>query len=132
MTFIFPILIPLLTGVIGLLAWNWRTAQRVLSVLGATGLLGAGLALLAAAGGIIAHRQNRIFLWMSLWWVTAFTVPYAVSVAGNTRYRLPVEPVLVILSAIFFREVLLKWRKDWHGMSYSPGLGRATDPQKGE
>lgn len=48
MTLISPILIPLLTGIAGLLAWNRRTAQRVLSVLGATGLLGAGLALLSS------------------------------------------------------------------------------------
>ncbi|MDW8098159.1 MAG: Na+/H+ antiporter subunit D [Anaerolineae bacterium] len=40
-------LIPFLTGIATLLAWNWRPVQRALSLLGAAGLLGAGLALLA-------------------------------------------------------------------------------------
>lgn len=69
------------------------------------------LLLLASAGGIVAYRQNRSILWMSLWWLTAFTIPYAISVAGNTRYRLPVEPILLILSAMFFRECLIRITK---------------------
>jgi multicomponent Na+:H+ antiporter subunit D len=45
---ILPVLIPFLTGVATLLAWNRRPVQRALSLLGAAGLLGAGLALLAS------------------------------------------------------------------------------------
>lgn len=45
---ILPILIPFLTAVAALMAWNRRPLQRALGVLGAAALLGAGLALLAA------------------------------------------------------------------------------------
>lgn len=45
---ILPVLIPFLTGVATLLAWNRQPVQRALSLLGAAGLLGAGLALLAS------------------------------------------------------------------------------------
>ncbi len=48
MTLVMPILLPFLTGVAALLAWDRRPVQRALSVLGAAGLLGAGLALLAS------------------------------------------------------------------------------------
>ncbi len=48
MTLILPILIPFLTGVAGLLVWSRQPVQRALSVVGAAGLLGAGLALLAS------------------------------------------------------------------------------------
>jgi multicomponent Na+:H+ antiporter subunit D len=41
-----PILIPFLTAVAALLAWQQRRLQRVLSVVGAAGLLGAAVALL--------------------------------------------------------------------------------------
>ena len=45
---ILPILIPFLTAVAALLAWNRRPVQRALGVLGTAALLGAGLALLAS------------------------------------------------------------------------------------
>lgn len=89
------------------------------------------LLILAFMGGIIVYRRNQAFLWISLWWITAFTVPYAVSVAGNTRYRLPVEPILVILSGTFFREVLLKWQRNQYVMPNSLGPRKAMDLQKG-
>lgn len=61
---------------------------------------------LALVGSIIVYRGNRLFFWISIWWMVAFTAPYAISVAGNTRYRLPVEPVLIILSTIFLHKLL--------------------------
>ena len=45
---IYPLLIPFGTAIVLLLAWNRRTLQRVLSILGAALLLGASLLLLAA------------------------------------------------------------------------------------
>ncbi|MBM3135299.1 MAG: Na+/H+ antiporter subunit D [Chloroflexi bacterium] len=45
---VLPLLIPFLTAVAALLAWNRRYVQRGLSVVGAAGLLGAGLGLLAS------------------------------------------------------------------------------------
>lgn len=45
---IYPLLIPLGTAIVLLLAWNRRTLQRMLSILGAALLLGASLLLLAA------------------------------------------------------------------------------------
>jgi multicomponent Na+:H+ antiporter subunit D len=53
-----PIIIPLLTAAISLMFWNWRKVQRGLSVVGAAGLLGAALGLLAAVwrGGILAAQ----------------------------------------------------------------------------
>lgn len=62
----------------------------------------AGLLASALVGSVLAYRRNRKFLIVSLWWLLAFMAPYAISVAGNTRYRLPVEPVLIMLSALFF------------------------------
>jgi len=43
---VLPLLIPLLTAAVSLLAWRWVPVQRWLAVLGATALLAAGLALL--------------------------------------------------------------------------------------
>jgi len=56
----------------------------------------------ALVGSVWAYQRNRLFLAMSMWWLIAFTVPYAVSVAGNTRYRLPVEPILIIMASSCF------------------------------
>ncbi len=44
---VLPLIVPLLTAILTLLARPWRRAQRWLSVLGAAGLLGATLAVLA-------------------------------------------------------------------------------------
>jgi hypothetical protein len=53
------------------------------------GLLGAGRAL----------AQNRRLLAHSAWWIVAFSLPFVVSVAGNTRYRLPAEAIVLVLVA---------------------------------
>jgi multicomponent Na+:H+ antiporter subunit D len=57
---ILPILIPLLTAIVSLLAWNWPRAQRRLSVGGAAGSLVAGVALLVVVGqnGIQVSQAN--------------------------------------------------------------------------
>jgi multicomponent Na+:H+ antiporter subunit D len=56
-----PILIPLLAAAACLLAWSRRPAQRWLSVAGAAGLLGVGLALLATADreGILVSQMGN-------------------------------------------------------------------------
>jgi 4-amino-4-deoxy-L-arabinose transferase-like glycosyltransferase len=56
--------------------------------------------LLGGLGSIVALRHNKPLLLHVCWWILAFTAPYAVSVAGNTRYRLPAEPLIVILIAV--------------------------------
>lgn len=48
---ILPLLIPLLTAIVTLLARKWRQAQRWFSALGALGLLSAALALLSSVWG---------------------------------------------------------------------------------
>lgn len=68
------------------------------------------LLILALIGLIIAYRHYRAALLICLWWLVAFTMPYAISVAGNTRYRLPVEPVLVMLAAVACAAALSRWR----------------------
>jgi hypothetical protein len=50
-------------------------------------------------GGARAWPRNRRLLVHCLWWMAAFTLPYSVSVAGNTRFRLPAEPMLLVLIA---------------------------------
>lgn len=45
---VLPIVLPLLTATVSLLAWRWRRLQRALSVMGTAGLLGIGLLLLRA------------------------------------------------------------------------------------
>ncbi len=64
--------------------------------------------LLAVAfiGAMFAYRRHRAALLVSLWWLLAFTAPYAISVAGNTRYRLPVEPILLMLAVVACHPVL--------------------------
>jgi 4-amino-4-deoxy-L-arabinose transferase-like glycosyltransferase len=57
------------------------------------------------AGGVFAWRRNRTLFFFSAWWLIAFTVPYSVTVAGNSRYRLPVEPVLIVLAAFCIAEM---------------------------
>lgn len=52
--------------------------------------------LLGGLGSIVAMRRNQQLVVFICWWIFIFTAPYAISVAGNTRYRLPVEPLLVI------------------------------------
>lgn len=69
------------------------------------------LLLLAVIGAVIAYRRYRAALLLCLWWLVAFTVPYAISVAGNTRYRLPVEPILLMLAAVA-GSVALTWWQD--------------------
>jgi 4-amino-4-deoxy-L-arabinose transferase-like glycosyltransferase len=64
------------------------------------GLIQGATLLLSGLGSIVALRNNRPLLLYVFWWILAFTAPYAVSVAGNTRYRLPVEPLTVILIAV--------------------------------
>ncbi|GBD08869.1 hypothetical protein HRbin22_01112 [Candidatus Thermoflexus japonica] len=64
------------------------------------------LLMLAIIGSIFAYQQNRVFVLMCAWCLIAFTIPYAVSVAGNTRYRLPAEPMLIVLAAVLFRKIL--------------------------
>jgi multicomponent Na+:H+ antiporter subunit D len=44
---VLPLLIPLLTAIAAIVAWNFRTAQRAAALLGTAGLLLAGLSLLA-------------------------------------------------------------------------------------
>jgi 4-amino-4-deoxy-L-arabinose transferase-like glycosyltransferase len=68
------------------------------------------LLLFGLGGSILASWKNRRLLTMSIWWCVAFTIPYAVSVSGNTRYRLPVEPVLIMLASFCFA-VVGRWRK---------------------
>ncbi len=66
---ILPILIPLLTSVVLLFAWNHPAAQRRISALGATLLLGAALALLAVVmrAGVQAAQMGN---WMAPFGIT--------------------------------------------------------------
>lgn len=75
----------------------------------ARAMIQAMLLLPAFLGSILACWKKRQLFIISIWWLTAFTVPYAVSVAGNTRYRLPAEPALVILAAFCFAEAKRFW-----------------------
>jgi len=71
--------------------------------------------LLAVAfiGAIFAYRRHRTALLVSLWWLLAFTAPYMISVAGNTRYRLPVEPILLMLAAVACHAALAGKEHRW-------------------
>jgi multicomponent Na+:H+ antiporter subunit D len=56
-----PLLIPLATAVLGLLAWNRRRVQRLLGVFGTSALLAAGLLLLAEVidGNILSAQAGN-------------------------------------------------------------------------
>ncbi len=69
------------------------------------------LLLLALLGSVLTYRKYRQFFVLSIWWLAAFTAPYAISVAGNTRYRLPVEPILLILASVCFGTLVGLWRR---------------------
>jgi hypothetical protein len=63
--------------------------------------------LLAAVGGVLAYRnRERRLLVAALSWMVVFTAPYAISVAGNTRFRLPAEPALLLLGGYGIAVVL--------------------------
>ena len=55
--------------------------------------------ILGFLGAVIALRKDRRLLIYCVWWLSAFSLPYILSVAGNTRFRLPAEPMLMILVA---------------------------------
>jgi multicomponent Na+:H+ antiporter subunit D len=57
---VLPLLIPLTSAAVSLLAWRWTALHRVLAVAGTAALLGAGLALLAIvrANGICATQAG--------------------------------------------------------------------------
>lgn len=57
---ILPIVIPFLTGIILILIWNRRSIQRIISVIGATGLLAVGLGLLFSLEQELAAGQDGI------------------------------------------------------------------------
>ncbi|MEF3275707.1 MAG: glycosyltransferase family 39 protein [Chloroflexus sp.] len=73
-------------------------------------LIQVPLLILALIGVGLSYRYHRHALWLFLWWLFAFTLPYAISVAGNTRYRLPVEPILIVLAAMTCYAALARWR----------------------
>jgi multicomponent Na+:H+ antiporter subunit D len=58
---VLPLLIPLTTSAVLLLAWRWTAAHRVLAVVGATALLVAGVALLTyvLTNGICATQEGN-------------------------------------------------------------------------
>jgi len=74
----------------------------------ARSLIQIPLLILALIGAGLVYRHHRHALLICLWWLLAFTLPYAISVAGNTRYRLPVEPILLILAAIACQAALVR------------------------
>ena len=65
----------------------------------ARGLIQAPMLILGFLGAVIALRKDRRLLIYCVWWLSAFSLPYILSVAGNTRFRLPAEPMLMILVA---------------------------------
>ena len=77
----------------------------------ARAVIQAALLLFSLAGGILAYWRNRSLLIMTLWWVVIFSAPYAISVAGNTRYRLPVEPILLILASFCLTTAGCWWNR---------------------
>ncbi|MBI4321983.1 MAG: glycosyltransferase family 39 protein [Chloroflexi bacterium] len=62
-------------------------------------ILLAPFLVLGAAGACWAYRRNRQSFSVLIWWLASFTLVYAVSVAANSRFRLPAEPALIVLSA---------------------------------
>jgi hypothetical protein len=70
----------------------------------------APVLLLGLLGAMLAWRgRQRTLLLVALWWVVVFTLPYAVAVAGNTRFRLPAEPAILVLGA-YGLAWLVHWR----------------------
>ncbi len=68
--------------------------------------------LVAAVGSIMAYRNRERLLPLAvLGWVVVFTAPYAISVAGNTRFRLPAEPALLMLGGYGIETLLRLNRK---------------------
>jgi hypothetical protein len=65
----------------------------------------APVLLFGIAGGVLALKRNRRLLVQCLWWIAVFTLPFAVSIAGNTRYRLPAESMVLMLIAFFLSVV---------------------------
>jgi hypothetical protein len=83
--------------------------------------------LLAGLGAILAQRnQERRLLIINLCWVVVFTIPYMISIAGNTRFRIPAEPAIVMLGAYGISHSVMRLTSRWSRMRLRCG-GSARD-----
>ena len=82
---ILPILIPLSAAGLGLFAWRWPRAQRTISVIGAVGLLGATLALMASI-----LQSGPVAVQISGW-----AAPYGITIACDLF-----SAIMVVLNGI--------------------------------
>jgi multicomponent Na+:H+ antiporter subunit D len=89
---VLPLLIPLTTAAVSLLAWRRAVLQRALAVVGAAALLGAGLALLAFVwrGGICATQAG------------AWPAPFGITLVADLF-----SAVMVVLAGVVGLAVVL-------------------------
>ena len=68
------------------------------------GAYGLALVLLAVVGGLLSVRESRS--WPLSLAAASYAAPFVLIVAYYDRYRLPIEPVLAVLSAVAIRLAL--------------------------
>jgi multicomponent Na+:H+ antiporter subunit D len=111
-----PVIVPLLAAALSVLLGQWRWAQRTLSVVSLSGVLGVSIALLAGAHdqGTVVHRAGgwpaplgitlvvdrlaALMLVVSSFVLLAVIV-YAIGEAGEERLRVSFHPLYLVLAA---------------------------------
>jgi hypothetical protein len=91
------------------------------------GKYGLGLVLLAVAGGLLSIRDSRS--WPLSLAAASYAAPFVLIVAYYDRYRLPIEPVFAVLSAVAIGLVVgwvraRYWRGGRVNQSTAANMGR--------
>lgn len=69
------------------------------------GPLGSLLLALALLGGLVAIARHRLDLLALVMCIVVYAAPYALIVTYFARYRLPIEPIVVIAAVVTLREL---------------------------
>ena len=74
----------------------WKL-ERFLVILKKTG---AAVFVLAVLGGLLALRRKNITAIILAGWAATYVAPFAIMICYFSRYRFPIEPILVVLCAL--------------------------------
>jgi hypothetical protein len=78
---------------------------KIMAFASVTGIFGVVLMLCATLGGVMAIVRRRLDLFVLAMCIAAFMAPFALVVPYFARYRLPIEPIVVILAAATVSEL---------------------------
>jgi 4-amino-4-deoxy-L-arabinose transferase-like glycosyltransferase len=85
------------------------------------GSLGSLLLALALLGGLVAVRRRRLDLLTFVMCIIMFAAPYVLIITYFPRYRLPIEPIVVIAAVITVWEF-------WRSLGYGSRIQEVSSP----